>query len=100
MDSAARIATYKQGLRIRYADDLPGLRALCATLFDTVSESEVQFTSHNFEGGAAAGQIALEPMMKLQAAQEVLAELDADNTPADPATLCRFADFSVSGTPS
>lgn len=100
MDSEARIRTYQQGLRLRFADDVPGLRALCRQLFDEVSADAVVFTSHGFEGGQAAGQIALEPMQKLEAAQTVLAELDPDNVPADPSTRVRYADFSGSGAPS
>lgn len=92
MDTAARIEAYKQFLRIKYSEDAKGLRALIVNLGDGAAGEAVLITQHTFEGGNAAGQITLEPLAKLQAAMDVLAEIDPDNMPDAPAST-QYADF-------
>jgi hypothetical protein len=95
MDSNARIEAYKEGLRITYAADIPGLRAIITALMAAGggADDPVVITQMGFEGGQGTGQVTLEPLAKLQACIEVLRELDPDNVPAAPAST-RFADLS------
>jgi hypothetical protein len=96
MDSASRIETYKQYLRITYADDVAGLRTLMATVA-AVATNAVVVIGQSFEGGQTNGQLVLEPMAKLNAILAVLAELDPDNVPEPPARV-RFANFGCMAT--
>lgn len=82
MTDADRIETYTQFLRIKYADDVEGLRALVLELGEQAATSVV-VTASGFEGEQSSGQLVLEPMARLKAAQDVLAELDPTGTPAE-----------------
>jgi hypothetical protein len=96
MDTATRIETYKQYLRITYEEDVAGLRTLMATVAaDAINP--VAITSHSFEGGQASGQLVLEPLARLNAILAVLAELDPDNVP-NPPDRVRYADFGYMTT--
>jgi hypothetical protein len=93
VDEAAKIETFKEWLRVKYADDVPALRAYITELGDGTASDSVVITSHTFTDGGAAGQLVLEPMVKLRAALDVLRELDPDNAPSSqPAG--RIGDFS------
>lgn len=93
VDDTAKIETFKEWLRVRYAGDLNGLRRYVRELGDGSASDSVVITSHNFVDGSAAGQLVLEPMVKLRAALDVLRELDPANSPAShPAG--RIVDFS------
>lgn len=93
MDEAAKIETFKEWLRVKYADDVAGLRRYVKELGDGSASDSVVITSHNFVDGGAAGQLVLEPMVKLRAALDVLRELDPDNAP-DSQPAGRLMDFS------
>lgn len=93
MDEAARIETYKEWLRVKYTGDPSGLRRYVRELGDGSASESVVITSHNFTDGGAAGQLVLEPMVKLAAALAVLRELDPDNAPSSLAAG-RIIDFS------
>lgn len=93
MDQASQIETYKEWLRVKYASDLPGLRRLVTTLGDGSASDATVITSQNFTDGGAAGQLVLEPMVKLAAALAVLRELDPENAP-DSQPSGRLIDFS------
>lgn len=90
MDSAAKINTLKQGLRIKYATDLTGLRRLWESVFAGSTEF-VEITGTAYEGGNASGQLVLERLEYLQAVQDILAELDPTLSSAPPSST--FADF-------
>ncbi len=93
MDDAAKIETFKEWLREKYRDNVAGLRRFARELGDGAASDSVLVTSHGFVDGTAAGQIVLEPLVKLRAALQVLRELDPDNAPASmPAG--RTIDFS------
>ncbi len=99
MDDTARIEAYKTGLRLIYPATAPGIAALRAAILflmdDTTGAAgdSVVITQEGFEGGQATGQLTLEPLAKLQAMTDLLAEIDPDNAPVGPAPT-RFADFS------
>jgi hypothetical protein len=99
MDEHAKIEAYKDGLRLVYATDIPGLRALVVAMMTEGGTSSavdsVVITSSSFEGEQSAGAIVLEPMAKLKAATEVLRELDPTAIPSAPDAIV-FADFSGS----
>ena len=92
MDDADRIDAYKTYLRRKYAEDLPGLKTLADELIANGALDEVTITSNSFEGGSAQGQVAFDPMAKLKAVEEIIAELD-DDAPL-PAPDRAFARFS------
>ena len=91
MDSAAKIATLKQGLRIKYRTDPTGLRQLWEQVFAGSTEY-VEITGTAFEGGSANGVQILERLEYLAAVQEIMAELDPTGTPPAPPAGA-FADF-------
>jgi hypothetical protein len=99
MDSASRIETRKQFLRIKYASDVNGLRTYILSLGDGAAADPMVINSHSFESGQATGQVTLEPLAELNAAMAVLAELDPTNTPSSPSRI-RYADFSSMPTES
>lgn len=91
MDDAAKLETVKQYLRRKYASDVPGLK----TLADRIAESAVRavtITGQTFEGGSAQGQITFEKLAYLNAVEQLILELDPDNTPTAPPAVT-FADF-------
>ena len=77
--ASAAYTAYKQYLRRTYASDVPGLRALAEQLVKELSDT-VTITSQSFEGGSHSGQITMPPGLKLQAVEELIAELDAAGT--------------------
>lgn len=83
MDSATKINTLKQGLRIKYASNPNGLRQLWETVFAGSTEF-VEITGSAYEGGSDAGVQILERLEYLAAVQDILAELDPDNIPTPP----------------
>jgi hypothetical protein len=91
MESAAKIATLKQGLRIKYAGNPTGLRALWAKVFDESAEF-VEITGNAYEGGSASGNHILHRLEYLAAVQDILAEIDPAGTPSAPPPGT-FADF-------
>lgn len=91
MDSAAKIETLKQGLRIEYTGDPAGLRALWKKVFSQSTEF-VEITGNAYEGGSATGTHILHRLEYLAAVQAILAELDPTGTPVAPPTST-FADF-------
>jgi hypothetical protein len=91
MESAAKIATLKQGLRIKYATDPGALRALWERVFSESTEF-VELTGNAYEGGSASGTHILHRLEYLAAVQDVLAELAPATTPAAPPPGT-FADF-------
>lgn len=101
MDSTARIEAYKTGLRLIYPATVAGTAALRAAILVLMDDAtggagdSVVITQQGFEGGQATGQLTLEPLAKLQAMTDLLAEIDPDNAPVAPAAT-RFADFSCS----
>lgn len=90
MDEASRLETYTQWLRVRYSDDLVGLKKLIRELGDGEASDSVVINSHGFVDGSAAGQIVLEPLLKLKAAMTVLAELDPTATPMERPNYAYF----------
>ena len=96
MDDAAKLETVKQYLRRKYATNVEGLK----TLADRIAESAVKsvtITGQTFEGGSAQGQITFEKLAYLSAVEQLILELDPDNTPTAPAAVS-YADFSSSQT--
>ncbi|HSV73475.1 MAG TPA: hypothetical protein VLH79_06925 [Chthonomonadales bacterium] len=93
MDEAAKIETFKEWLRVRYAGDVVGLRRYVQALGDGSAADSVVITSQSFVDGSAAGQLVLEPLARLRAALDVLRELDPDNAP-DSQPAGRIFDFS------
>jgi hypothetical protein len=93
VDEAAKIETFKEWLRVKYANDLLGLRKLIDVLGSGEASDSIVITSHQFVDGSSSGQMVLEPMVKLRAALEVLRELDPDNAP-DTRPAGRLMDFS------
>lgn len=96
MDDAARINTFKQLLRVKFragsaSPDLVGLRKYISDL-EAEASGSVIINSGSFEGEQATGQVILEPLVKVAAALDVLAEIDP-SAPQPPATI-RYADFS------
>jgi len=91
MDSAAKINTLMQGLRMKYAGNIPGLRALWEQVFAGSTEF-VEITGSAYEGGSDSGVQVLERLEYLKAVQDVLAELDPSAVPSAPPTST-FADF-------
>lgn len=92
MDDADRIDAYKTHLRRKYADDLDGLKALADELIENGALDEVTITSNSAEGASAQGQVAFDPMAKLKAVEEVIAELDDDAPlPAPDRSYARFS---------
>lgn len=94
MDSASRIETFKQWLRFRFQNDVGGLRRYVTALGEGDAEQDTVITQGAFEGGSHGGQIVLEPLEKLRAAMDVLAELDPTSMPTQP-SAGRFVDFST-----
>ena len=93
MDEAAKIEIFKDWLRVKYSRNVPGLQRYVRELGDGPASESVLVNSHGFADGTAAGQIVLEPMVKLAAALAVLRELDPDNAPASQPSG-RAVDFS------
>lgn len=99
MDDTAKIETYKAGLRLLYAGNPNGLKAIVINLMNGAASDETVVIGQTFEGGSAQAQIVLEPLAKLNAALAVLAELD----PTAAATLqapsrVRYANFGCMAT--
>jgi hypothetical protein len=91
VDDSTRIEIAKQYLRRKYASDVPGLKTLANRIAESAFAA-VTITGQTFEGGSAQGTVTFEKMAYLSAVEQVLAELDPDNTPTAPAAV-RFADF-------
>jgi hypothetical protein len=91
MESAAKIATLKQGLRLKYTGNPDGLRALWSRVFDESTEF-VELTGNAYEGGSASGTHILHRLEYLAAVQDILAELAPTTTPSAPPPGT-FADF-------
>jgi hypothetical protein len=94
VDDAAKLETVKQYLRRKYATNVEGLK----TLADRIAESAVKavtITGQTFEGGSAQGVITFEKLAYLNAVEQLILELDPDNTPKAPPAVA-FADFSSS----
>lgn len=100
MDEASRLETYTQYLRVRYTDDLPGLKKLVHELGEGEASDSVLINSHGFVDGSASGQIVLEPLLKLKAAMSVLAELDPTNTPMERPNYAYFRFSAGTSTSS
>lgn len=83
MESAAKIAVLKQGLRMKYATDATGLRALWQRVFEESTEF-VEITGNAYEGGSASGTHILHRLEYLAAVQDVLAEIAPATTPSAP----------------
>lgn len=94
MDSAAKIAVLKQGLRIKYSADPTGLRALWDRVFAESTEY-VEITGNAYEGGSASGTHILHRLEYLAAVQDILAEIAPALTPSAP-PASTFADFRTS----
>lgn len=92
MDDADRIDAYKTYLRRTYRNDLVGLKRLAEELVTTGGALDaVTITTSSFEGGAAQGVVAFDPMAKLKAVEEVIAELDSDAPlPTPDRSFARF----------
>jgi hypothetical protein len=93
MESAAKIAVLKQGLRMQYSANPPGLRALWQRVFAESTEY-VEITGNAYEGGSASGAHILHRLEYLAAVQDVLAEIDPAGTPSAPPSGT-FADFRI-----
>lgn len=91
MESAAKIAVLKQGLRIQYTSDPAALRVLWSRVFNESTEF-VELTGNAYEGGSASGTHILHRLEYLAAVQDILAELDPPSTPSAPPPGT-FADF-------
>lgn len=83
MDSASKILTLKQGLRIKFSADPAGLRKLWEEVWKGASRF-VEITGNSYEGGSASGTVILERLEYLAAVQDILAELDPAGTPMAP----------------
>lgn len=97
MDEASRLETYTQWLRVRYSDDLAGLKKFIHELGEGQASESIVVNSHGFADGSAAGQLVLEPLLKLKAAMTVLAELDPTATPMERPNYAYFR-FSAGST--
>lgn len=84
MDSAGKIETLKQGLRIKYGNNVEGLKKLFDEVFAGATRF-VEITGTSFEGGSAQGVQVFERLEYLAAVQSVLGEKDPTNTPTPPA---------------
>ena len=69
------LATLKQRFRRVYASDVLGLKRLADSYFAEATET-VTINQLAFEGGSSAGEITCPKAIALQAAEEVLLELD------------------------
>lgn len=94
MDSAAKIETLKQGLRIKFTGNAGGLRELWAKVFEQSAEF-VEITGNAYEGSSASGTHILHRLEYLRAVQDILAEIDPAGTPVAPPTST-FADYRTS----
>lgn len=83
MDSTAKINTLKQMLRIKYANDLTGLKRKWEEVAAGATEF-VEITGTSFEGGSANGVQVLDRLEYLAAVQSIMAELDPSGTPPVP----------------
>jgi len=92
MDPQTRLETFKDSLRLKYADNPKGLRSYIADLHEAADSTEVAITSTTLEGGSNSGQLVLEPLAKLNAALAVLREIAPELLP-DAADTVVFADF-------
>lgn len=92
MDSEAKIETLKQGLRIKYRGNLNGLKKLFEEVFAGATRF-VEITGTSFEGSSAQGVHIFERLEYLRAVQDILGEMDPDNTPKAPPAGA-FADLS------
>lgn len=88
---ADKINTIKQYMRRKWS--VTKLQTEADALFLMATE-EVTITSQGFEGGTASGQISFPKILTLQAIEELLLELDPDNTPK-PAGGSVHPDFST-----
>jgi hypothetical protein len=84
VDDSSKIETYKAYLRLKFAGDTVGLKALVTALGDGDATNAVVITAHNFESGGSSGQLVLEPMARLEAALAVLREFDPTLAPEAP----------------
>lgn len=101
MDDHARIETAKRYLRRTFAENVNGLKALADQLWTTGGAvNAVTITGHAFTDGSAQGQLTFEPMAYLTAVEEMIAELDPDNTPAERpnVTHARFGPRAAPAT--
>ena len=92
MDPQTRLETFKDSLRLKYADNPKGLRTLVAEYHDQAEAAEVVMTSGTHEGVQSSGQLVLEPLAKLNAALAVLREIAPELMPDAQDTVV-FADF-------
>ena len=91
MDSAGKIDTLKQALRMEFSGDPAGLRIRWREVLSRSTEF-VTFTGDAYEGASTTGALVLEPLEYLKACQDVLAEIDPAGTPAAPPPGT-FVDF-------
>jgi hypothetical protein len=82
MDSDAKIEIVKDGLRIKYAGDLTGLRRLFTEVMAGATKF-VEITGTSFEGGSAQGVQIFDRIEYLAAVKAVLREMDS-TLPAPP----------------
>lgn len=99
MDDAARIETAKRYLRRTYYNNVNGLKELAERIWNQHGAVDaVTITGQTFEGGQAQGQLTFEPLAYLAAVEELIAELDPDNTPPERpnVTVAQFGPRSTS----
>lgn len=83
-DAADNIYTAKLHLRRKFANDLPGLRALANEVADEALGDAVTLTGQAFEGGSHSGQLVFPRIDYLRAIEETLLFLSPTQT-FDPA---------------
>lgn len=90
MNQALQHSAVLQYLRRKYfvsgtTWDVASLKALADTAFSTSTEEVVITSTSSEAAGAASGAVRFDKAILLAAIEELLLEVDPDNTPAPPA---------------
>lgn len=94
MTSGERILAAKKYLRRKYANDLPGLKALAESVADGAFDA-VTITGNSYEGGSASGQVSFEPLEYLSAVEDIIEEMDDSGAASPMVMLSSFAHRPV-----
>lgn len=94
MDDSTKLATVQDYLRITYSGDGVGLKALIQNIAQKQGALEaVTITGDSYEGESHHGQLALDPLLYLRAAMDVLKEIAPTLVPDAPVSGA-LTDFS------
>lgn len=96
MDDTAKIETAKDLYRLKYSENVAGLRTLIDKLASGGALDVVTITGDSFEGGSHQGMLTFPPAGLLRAALDVLQELAPEGTVPEPPAAGALTDFSTS----